>query len=169
MNRRLLLALAIVGGLSWGAVAAGANEPRERATSDWNDGAIDWKGYREGMDFVQILDKPGILVFYTTWCPHCKNYSWVFHDPEVVKLSKQFVMIRVDKDAEKALNDRYGRHGTYVPRTFFVGKDGEVDWAVHGLNSGYPYFLDEYDPAELRGLMQRVLGAAASGGDAPRP
>jgi hypothetical protein len=63
----------------------------------------------------------------------------------------------VDKDAHPALNDRYGSHGGYVPRTLFLGAKGQVDWRVRGGNPGYPYFLDEYEPAELRALMHRKL------------
>ena len=109
------------------------------------------------MDFVRILGKPAIVVFHTSWCPHCKNYSWLFHDPEVVRSAGQFVMIRVDRDAAGELNERYGAHGNYVPRTLVVKHDGSVDWSIQGASAEWPYFLDEYDPRELRDLMRRAL------------
>jgi thiol:disulfide interchange protein len=48
-------------------------------------------------------NKPVLLIFYTEWCPHCTNYSKLFHDPKVVEQAKQFVMVRVDNDKNKDL------------------------------------------------------------------
>jgi len=41
-------------------------------------------------------NKPVCLIIYTEWCPHCTNYSKIFHNASVVEQTKQFVMIRID-------------------------------------------------------------------------
>jgi thiol-disulfide isomerase/thioredoxin len=147
------LALALLASLM--AALAHAEDPEPKA--DWNESAIEWKSYDEGIQFIEILGRPGILVFYTTWCPHCTRYSGVFHDPEVVALSKRFVMIRVDRDDHPDLNDRYARQGSYVPRTLFLDPKGEVDWEVRGERDDFPHFLATGDPAELLALMRKQM------------
>ena len=69
-----------------------------RAAHDWNDGAVAWKGHDDGFALAKKEQKPLLLIVYTEWCPHCGNYSKVFHDPKVVEKAKQFVMVRLDQD-----------------------------------------------------------------------
>jgi thiol-disulfide isomerase/thioredoxin len=128
--------------------------------ADWNDSGIEWQDYRAGMDAIEITGRPGLLLFYTNWCPHCTRYSGVFHDREVVELARDFVMIRVDKDQAAALNQEYAARGGYVPRTLFVDSSGEVDWSTAGSHPRYPHFLDTTDPAELVSLMRRFRAAS---------
>ena len=129
---------------------------------DWNDASIDWYGHEDGLSRIEASGKPGVLIFYTNWCPHCHNYSRVFRSREVVQLAKRFVMIRVDRDADAAVSDRYAKHGRYVPRTFFLDTAGEVDWEHKGSHPRYPYFLDEDEPGELVSLMRSFDGAPVS-------
>jgi thiol-disulfide isomerase/thioredoxin len=155
-TRPAALGLLLAALLAASAYAGNAESPQNpEKKADWNESAIEWKGYDEGMQFIEILGKPGVLVFYTTWCPHCSRYSWVFHDPEVVELSKQFVMIRVDRDDHPDLNARYARQGAYVPRTLFLNPKGDVEWEVRGERGDFPHFLATDDPAELLALMRK--------------
>jgi len=75
--------------------------------------------------------KPICLIFYTEWCPHCANYSAVFHDPKVVDTTKRFVMIRLDKDKEAELSKKYAPDGEYIPRTYFLSSAGVLDADIH--------------------------------------
>lgn len=126
--------------------------------ADWNQ-AVGWRDYEAGIQEIERTAKPGLLVFYTDWCPHCTTYSKVFHDPRVVGLAQQFVMIRVNRDEEAAINDQYAKGGSYVPRTHFLGENGAVDWEMKGANDEYPYFLSTGSPEPLLGLMKRMLEA----------
>ena len=137
-----------------GASHAGAPE------ADWNEAGIEWHDYREGMDEIEITGRPGVLLFYTNWCPHCTRYSTVFHDREVVGLARDFVMIRVDKDQAEQLNAEYASRGGYVPRTLFLDSAGQVDWTAAGSHPRYPHFLDTTDPDELVSLMRRFRSAS---------
>src|SRR5947207_3393510 len=79
---------------------------RAEAGGDWNDGQVAWKSYEDGMALAKKEQKPVCLIFFTEWCPHCRNYSGVFHDPKVVEQAKQFVMIRLDKDKNAELSKK---------------------------------------------------------------
>ena len=95
------------------------------AGGDWNDGGVSWQPYDKGLAAAKKEKKPVCLVFYTEWCPHCANYSGVFHDPKVVEKSKQFVMIRLDKDKNAELSKQYAPDGEYIPRTYFLSSEGK--------------------------------------------
>ncbi len=58
-----------------------------RAGGDWNDKQIRWQSYQDGLAAAKKEKKPICLIFYTEWCPHCANYSAVFHDPKVVDMT----------------------------------------------------------------------------------
>ena len=62
----------------------------------------------QGLAAAKKDKKPVMLIFFTEWCPHCQNYSKVFHDPAVVELSKKFVMIHLDKDKDTTASAKYG-------------------------------------------------------------
>ena len=129
--------------------------------SDWNPKQVSWRPYALGLRDAGREHKPIVLVFYTDWCPHCHNFSRVFHDPRVVEASRGFVMIRVERDGDPELSQEYAPDGDYVPRTFFLLPNGEV---LDQLDAGRPefrYFLDEYEPDELLALMQRAAELAA--------
>jgi thiol-disulfide isomerase/thioredoxin len=166
---RNLAWLPLVASLSLGASAcmgAGSGAPLADAPSDWNVREVAWMPYEAGLAAGKAQHKPIVLVFYTDWCPHCHNYSRLFHDPELVRLSQEFVMIRVERDGHREISGRYDIDGEYIPRTFFLTPTGSVLTELTSDNDDFRYFLDEHDPTELIALMQRALerqGAAGRG------
>jgi hypothetical protein len=138
-----------------------------RAPSDWNAREVAWMPYEAGLAAAKARQKPIVLVFYTDWCPHCHNYSRLFHDPEVVRLSQQFVMIRVERDGHRDISAQYDIDGEYIPRTFFLTPAGSVLTELTSDNDDFRYFLDEHDPAELIALMQRALERLGSESSPP--
>jgi len=127
------------------------------AKGDWNDAAIKWMDYDEGVALAKSEGKQVVLVFYTGWCPHCHNYARVFHDPKVVERSAGFVMIRVDNDKRKDLTAKHSPDGAYIPRTYFLGSDGDLRTDLVGRNPRYKYFLSEHNAGDLLGLMDKAL------------
>jgi len=123
----------------------------------WNDAQIAWQSYEAGMAKAKAENKPVCLVFYTNWCPHCRNYSRVFQDARIVARARDFVMIRVNPDDESAVGDRYAPDGTYVPRTFFLDPNGTVLADVHASRPKFIHFYDENDPTSLLGGMDAAL------------
>jgi len=145
--RRLVAALAL-------ATVALLYRSSARAGGDWNDAAIGWKDHAAGLAAAAKEKKPVCLVFYTEWCPHCANYSKLFHDPRVVEQSKKFVMVRVDNDKEKEISQKYAPDGQYIPRTFFLSSAGELDASIQAPKDKYKYFYDERDPAQVLAAME---------------
>jgi thiol-disulfide isomerase/thioredoxin len=128
-----------------------------RAGGDWNDKQIDWQPYAKGLETAKAKKKPVCLVFYTEWCPHCQNFSGVFHDGKVVEKSKKFVMIRIDKDKEADLSRKFVPDGEYIPRTYFLSPAGTLEPSIHAPRDKYQYFYDEHEPAPLLAAMDTAL------------
>ena len=128
-----------------------------RAVGDWNDAQVGWKSYEDGLALAKKERKPICLVFFTEWCPHCRNYSAVFHDPKVVEKSKQFVMIRLDRDKNGEISKKYAPDGEYIPRTYFLTPDGTLDPEIHAPRPQYKYFYDEMQPGGVLSGMDQAL------------
>ncbi len=127
----------------------------------WNAEKIDWQGYDAGLARAKAENKPVCLVFYTNWCPHCRNYSHVFDDPKVVERSKGFVMVRANADEQSDLATKFTKDGGYVPRTFFLAPDGTLAADIHAPRPKYRYFFDERDASSLLGGMDEALRTLA--------
>ena len=133
-----------------------ADQPA-RAGGDWNDVNVAWRTYDEGLAAAKKENKPVCLVFYTEWCPHCTRYSQVFHDPKVVERSKNFVMIRLDQDKNRAISGKFTPDGEYIPRTYFLSPAGSPDNSIQARADKYKYFFSESDPASLLSGMARAM------------
>lgn len=127
------------------------------AGADWNDANIKWMGYPEGVQAAKASGKPVLLVFYTTWCPHCTNYSKIFSDPRLVEKSKSFIMVRLDKDQNQDLSAQFKPDGEYIPRTYFLSPQGELDDSLTADRAQYKYFYDETKADSLLAGMDRAL------------
>ncbi len=134
-----------------------APRAKDAKEENWNDAQISWQSYEAGMALAKTAKKPVCLVFYTGWCPHCRNYSRVFQDPRIVARARDFIMIRVNPDDESAIGDKYAPDGSYVPRTFFLAPDGALLADVHAPRPKFLHFYDESDPASLLGGMDAAL------------
>jgi hypothetical protein len=138
------------------ALAPARPAPGHAATAggeSWNAAQIDWQPYEAGLAQARAQNKPVCLVLYTNWCPHCRNYSHVFDDAQIVDRARGFVMIRANADEEPAVAGKYASDGGYVPRTFFLASDGTLDPEIHAPRPKFRYFYDERDPRSLLGGM----------------
>ncbi len=134
-----------------------APPPRPHATGEsWNGTQIDWVDYDQGLARAKTQHKPVCLVFFATWCPHCKNYSHVFEDPRVVVEAKKFVMVHIDVDRQPDVARRYSLDGSYIPRTYFISPTGKVARDIRAPRDRFQYFYDEHDPASLLGGMHQA-------------
>ncbi len=131
--------------------------PAKTVKEDWNDTGIAWQSYEAGISKAKSDNKPVCLVFFTNWCPHCRNYSKVFSDPRIVARAKDFVMIRLNADDVPEISNAHSPDGTYVPRTFFLGSDGKLLADVHAPRPQYVHFYDESNPESLLAGMDAAL------------
>lgn len=130
---------------------------RAAGEETFNAGAIDWKSYESALSLARKENKPVLLVVYTTWCPHCKNYSHVFDDPRIVEKARGFEMVKLDSDASPEVAGKYTPDGGYIPRTFFLAPDGTLSADIHPARPRFQYFYDEQDPSGLLAAMDTAL------------
>ncbi len=127
------------------------------AGGDWNDSGVKWRTYEDGLAEAKKAKKPLMLIIYTSWCPHCTNYSKLFHDPKVVEKSKSFVMVRLDADQNKEVAPKFAVDGSYIPRTYFLSSAGVVDPNIHAPRDQFKYFYDEKNPEQVLAGMDAAL------------
>jgi thiol-disulfide isomerase/thioredoxin len=137
-------------------VAAAATAPKTQK-EDWNDTGIAWLSYEDGISKAKKDNKPVCLVFFTNWCPHCRNYSRIFSDPRIVARAKDFVMVRLNADDVPEISNAHSPDGSYVPRTFFLGPEGKILADVHAQRPQYVHFYDESNPESLLAGMDAAL------------
>ena len=68
--------------------------------------------------------------------------------------ARDFVMVRLDADAEEGIASKYSLDGGYIPRTFFLAPDGTVDGSIQAPRARSRYFYDEHDPGSLLASME---------------
>lgn len=138
-------------------LVAGAAFGRQPDLADvWNGAEIDWRDVRSGIYESSKTGRPVLMVFHASWCPSCKKYRKVFFDQRIVELSRDYVMILVDADADKMVNGAFAPDGTYVPRTLFLDSQGNIQSQLHGAGDPkYPHSIDIESPEELLSLMRK--------------
>jgi thiol:disulfide interchange protein len=146
------LALALTGVI--GAVPAQAASK----AIEWNEREIRWHSLADGIAEAKRSGKPILAIFYADWCPHCRATSALFRDEQIIRLSRDLVMVKVNTDRDPAINARYAPDGAYVPRTMVLRPNGELVAKIGGSDPRYRYFLDYDSTRELAGVMR---GAAS--------
>jgi len=123
-----------------------------------NGSGIDWLGYEDGLREASVSHRPVCLYFFTTWCPHCRNFERVLDDPRVIEKSRAFVMVKLDDEKEDALARKYSPDGRYFPRMLFLSQDGVLDPSItNGSRGRSKYTNSESDPNDLLRTMKRAL------------
>lgn len=117
---------------------------------DWNDAQIPWRSYEAGLAEAKQTHRPVCVVFYAPWCTGCRAYSKLFFDPKVVKATRDFVMVRVNRDDAEALSKQFDYDGEYIPRTFFLSPEGKVDPEIRRLGQEQAYYYDVERTSALR-------------------
>ncbi len=91
-------------------------------------GGIEWRPYDESILAKAVEEKkPVIIDFYANWCGPCRVMEKeVFIDPEVVKLSRNVITMRLDLTSVKSFHDevmrKYQIRG--IPAAVFISRQG---------------------------------------------
>lgn len=129
---------------------------------------VTWIPYDQDIISRAAKDKkPLILDFYADWCLPCKEMDkQVFSDPEVVKLSRNFITVRLDltrrQPFQKEVLRRY--HVLGVPTVVFLNKEGveEKRLRVEGLEEKSE-FLEKMRWLLERTTTSQILNTEATG------
>jgi thiol:disulfide interchange protein DsbD len=129
---------------------------------------VTWIPYDQDIISRAAKDKkPLILDFYADWCLPCKEMDKkVFSDPEVVKLSRNFITVRLDltrrQPFQKEVLRRY--HVLGVPTVVFLNKEGveEKRLRVEGLEEKSE-FLEKMRWLLERTTTSQILNTEATG------
>ena len=64
--------------------------------------------YTTGLELARQWEKPVLLLFTASWCPFSQQMlRETFRDPQVARLSKQFICIQVDVEQNPTLASRH--------------------------------------------------------------
>ncbi len=122
---------------------------------NWNDKAVKWYGYDEGVAAAKREHKPILLVVYADWCGVCKKYSVMFSDPAVIKRSQNVVLIRLNQDTDSKYLAKYSLDGKYVPRTYILDKDLVIQPSPY-KSEDYAFFLPPESNAQLLDILSKM-------------
>lgn len=114
--------LGLFGGLQAQEQAAKEEAPQKL---NFNDDAIRWWSYKEGMAHAKKHGKSIFLLRYASWCSACQEFAEMFEEKAVVAGAKDLVMIRVDVDTKEHEPIEFP-HPISIPHVSFLSSRGEL-------------------------------------------
>jgi FKBP-type peptidyl-prolyl cis-trans isomerase 2 len=107
--------------------------------NEFSNMAIQWiEDYEKGMQTVEEMKKPAVLVLYAEWCHYCKKLmSITLVDPRIKMMKDDFVWIKVNSDKNKEFKQLYEQKG--FPLTVLLDSQGEVIEKISGFRPAGEY------------------------------
>ena len=134
----------------------GACPLRRHALRPAGQCGLDEGGHHRGVGVPRRLQRPVLLVIYTDWCPHCKEFETQFEDQQVAELAQRFVMARGNSDEMDVLDRSYAPDGRYIPRMLVLSPTGKLDTE---LNDGGEdaYYWGSTSPKGILRAMRKAI------------
>lgn len=135
-------------------------ERKAKRAIKWPEGGVQWvEDWATARAKSAETGKPICLVVYADWCPRCKELVPMFTEADLVEASQGLIMVRQDNDARPDWLQAYADQGSYVPRIFFFGADGNLRTDVTSGHPRYPFFYSARQKKALIRSMKTVTGA----------
>jgi len=134
-------------------------ERKARRAIEWPAGvewAADWAAAQAAS---AESGRPICLVVYADWCPRCKELVPLFAEADLIEASKGLIMVYQDNDARPDWMQAYADQGSYVPRIFFFGPDGNLRTDITSGHPRYPFFYSSRQKKALIKSMKTATGA----------
>ncbi|GMH84652.1 hypothetical protein TL16_g09985 [Triparma laevis f. inornata] len=107
---------------------------------------------------IKSTGKPGIVFVTQPWCGACKGLKGsVNEDSEINSILSNFVVSHASGDSLSAEWHAPGESDGYIPRVYFLDKNGEFV-KVMAPNPDYAYFFPDANTVKA-GLKQVLDGA----------
>lgn len=157
------------------AIAAGTFSTVPPGARGFNEDIAWVNSLPDALATVREEGRPAMVLIHNSACGACGKLKEVFtasdEADEIVGLSRGFVMVNLQNEEEPKANDDYSPDGSYIPRLFFVSKEGRVQYDLKNARGteGYDYFY--YRGEDVVREMKRAAdklgatGGAAAGGD----
>lgn len=115
-------------------------------------------GLEDGIRRSQDHQKPLLLFFAATWCPHCHELAEEsFTHPKVEALAKRFVCVLIDADEHQSVCNQYQVH--QYPTVLFLSPRGTTLNSIVGKRAAHELIFE----------MQSALQATARRINLPPP
>ncbi|MCB4790284.1 MAG: thioredoxin family protein [Elusimicrobia bacterium] len=113
---------------------AGTREKLIKAPIESN--SIEWQtSFDRSLEFAKKTKKPIMADFYADWCGWCRKLDeTTYQDNNVIELSKRFICVKVNTDADIGTSSKYNVSG--LPTIVFFSYDGKVTKKVVGYRPG---------------------------------
>lgn len=135
-------------------------ERKAKAAIKWPASGVEWvDSWSDAQSRSAETGKPICLVVYADWCPRCKELAPMFAEPDVVTASAGLIMVRQDHDERPEWLQAYAEQGTYVPRIFFFGADGNLRTDLTSGHARFPFFYSKRGKAALLRSMKSAVGS----------
>ncbi|MBN1766716.1 MAG: thioredoxin family protein [Sedimentisphaerales bacterium] len=106
------------------AIAIGVITVTKRGTSLVSGDGVVWnENYNSALELSKSENKPILLAFTSPGCTYCNQMKkTTYRDPEVVKVSENFIPVMVNADEDAELSQKYNIYG--LPTYVVISPDG---------------------------------------------
>ncbi|HVP56859.1 MAG TPA: thioredoxin domain-containing protein [bacterium] len=104
--------------------------------------AIAWlTSYEAALKTAKDERRPVMIDFYTDWCGWCKRLDAdTYVDKQVISASGDFVSLKINADAERAIAARYNITG--FPTILFIDSSGQEVYRVVGYQPPQAFLVE---------------------------